>query len=152
MTDPVPQPVEGTLTLAAARTIVAGALGAARDAGYKPLAVLVLDAGGAPLAFEREDGASPGRYAIANGKAAGAIAFGVGSRTINEWAAERPAFVAAAGQALGGALVPVPGGVLVRDHAGRVLGAVGVTGDTSDHDEAAAVAGIDAAGLVPDAG
>lgn len=151
MSDVAPQSTT-LLTAEAARTVVGGALAAARAANLNPLAVIVLDAGGAVTAFEREDGASPGRFAIAHGKAAGAIAFGVGSRSLGEWAAERPSFIAAAGQALGGALIPGAGGVLVRDDAGRIIGAVGVTGDTSDHDESAAIAGIEAAGLTADPG
>ena len=137
-----------SIDLATARTIVAAALAHGRGAGMQPLAVLVLDDGGHPIAFEREDGASFGRFDIARGKAHGALSFGVGSRTLNAMAVDRPFFVAAATAAVGGALVPVPGGVLVRSAAGDTLGAVGTSGDNSDNDEAAAVAGIEAAGLV----
>lgn len=138
-----------TLTLDVARTIVAAARDAGASAGYQPLSVAVLDAGGHLTAFEREDGSSNARFQIAHGKAHGALALGVGSRALMARAEQQPYFVAAAGAAVGGALVPVPGGVLVRDGDGVTLGAVGVTGDTSDNDEAAAVAGIEAAGLVP---
>ena len=137
-----------SIDLATARTIVAAALAHGRGAGMQPLAVLVLDDGGHPIAFEREDGASFGRFDIARGKAHGALSFGVGSRTLNAMAVDRPFFVAAATAAVGGALVPVPGGVLVRSAAGDTLGAVGISGDNSDNDEAAAVAGIEAAGLM----
>ena len=137
-----------SIDLATARTIVDAALAHGRGAGMQPLAVLVLDDGGHPIAFEREDGASFGRFDIARGKAHGALSFGVGSRTLNAMAVDRPSFVAAATAAVGGALVPVPGGVLVRDPDGRTVGAVGISGDNSDNDEAAAVAGIEAAGLV----
>lgn len=135
------------LDIAHARQIVAGALAHGRAEKMQPLAVLVLDAGGHPIAFEREDGASFGRFGVANGKAHGALSFGVGSRTLNAMAEARPFFVAAATSAVGGALVPVPGGVLVTDEDGAVIGGVGISGDNSDNDEAAAVAGIESAGL-----
>lgn len=99
------------------------------------------------VAAEREDGASMKRFEIAVGKAHGALSLGQGSRAIMARAEQQAYFVAAVTAAVGGSLVPVPGGVLVRDGGGALLGAVGVTGDTSDHDEAAAVAGIEAAGL-----
>lgn len=140
------------LALAAARAIAEGALAHARAEGLKPLAVIVLDARGALRAALVEDGTSLKRADIAQGKAAGAIAMGVGSRSLATMAAARPAFVAAATHAIGGALIPVAGGVLVRDASGALLGAVGVSGDTSDADEAAALAGIAAAGLAGDPG
>ena len=136
-----------TLDLATARTIVAAALDHGRVGGLKPLTVVVLDAGGYVVVVEREDGSSNMRFEIARGKAFGALALGVGSRALMERAETQPYFVAAAGAAIGGALVPVPGGVLVRDDGDHTIGAVGVSGDTSDNDEAAAVAGIAAAGL-----
>lgn len=136
------------VTLEQARAIVAGARAASAQRGFKPLTVVVLDAGGHVTAVEREDGSSTGRFAIAKGKADGALALGMGSRSIMNRAEQQAYFVLAAGAATGGSLVPVPGGVLVRDGSGSLLGAVGVSGDTSDNDEAAAVAGIEAAGLV----
>lgn len=136
-----------TLDLETARTIVAGARAHGREEGYKPLTVVVLDAGGHVVAVEREDGSSIGRFDIGRGKAHGALALGMGSRSIMKRAEDQAYFVAAVTHAVGGSLVPVPGGVLVRDPGGALLGAVGITGDTSDHDEAAAVAGIESAGL-----
>lgn len=135
------------MDLETARTIVAAARAHGRESGLKPLTVVVLDAGGHVVAAEREDGASIGRFEIGFGKAYGALALGQGSRATMARAEQQAYFVGAAGAAIGGALVPVPGGVLVQDDAGTLLGAVGITGDTSDHDEAAAVAGIEAAGL-----
>ena len=88
---------------------------------------------------------------LARGKAEGALAMGIGARAIAKMAAERPAFVAAATHAVGGSLVPVPGGVLILDR-GEVVGAVGISGDLSDNDEICAVAGIEAAGLKADTG
>lgn len=136
-----------TLTLDTARTIIAGAFAHSAGAGFKPLSVVVLDAGGHVTAFERQDGSSNRRFEIAFGKAHGAISLGLGSRALMTRAEQQPYFIAAATSAIGGALVPVPGGVLVHDASGRTIGAVGVSGDTSDNDEAAAVAGIAAAGL-----
>ncbi len=131
-----------------ARAIVDGALAHGRATGLKPLTVVVLDAGGHQVALAREDGASYGRPAVAGGKAAGALAIGVSSRALGDMAAERPQFVAALGTALGGAMIPAAGGVLVKDGAGTLVGAVGISGDLSDKDEEAALAGIAAAGLV----
>ena len=112
-----------------------------------PLSIVVLDAGGQVRAFEREDGSSNARFEIAFGKANGALALGVGSRALMARAEQQPYFIAAATAAVGGALVPVPGGVLVQVAAGEVIGAVGVSGDTSENDEAAAVAAIESIGL-----
>jgi uncharacterized protein GlcG (DUF336 family) len=140
-----------SLNLQTARTILAAALSTGHEKQYKPLTVVVLDAGGHLLAAEREDGASIGRFDIAYGKARGALALGMGSRALMVRAEQQPYFIAAAAAATGGSLVPVPGGVLVFDHADQLLGAVGVSGDTSDNDEDAAVAGIEAASLLAQA-
>ncbi|MCB1335169.1 MAG: heme-binding protein [Roseivivax sp.] len=137
-----------TLTLDHARTIVRTTLDTGRAMKLKPLSVIVLDAGGNVKAFEREDGASPGRYQIAHGKAYGAVMLGMPGSAQMARAESQAYFIAAANGAFGGALIPVPGGVLVKDAAGAVIGAVGVTGDTSDNDAAAAKAGIEAAGLM----
>jgi uncharacterized protein GlcG (DUF336 family) len=139
------------LTLAAADTIIKAGLAHARQKNMKPLGIVVLDARAAVKAYAAEDGTSLKRYEIAHGKAYGALAFGLGSRTLGKMAVERPHFVAAATHAVG-ALVPVAGGVLIKNAAGAVVGAVGVSGDTSDNDEAAALAGIAAAKLVGDGG
>lgn len=140
------------ITLEQARTIIAAALAKGEELGFKPLAVAVLDPGGHLTAFERQDGASVMRFKIAHGKAYGAIAMGLGSRALFERAKEQPYFIQAMNALADGALVPVPGGVLVRDAEGALIGAVGVTGDTSDNDETCALAGIAAAGLEADAG
>jgi uncharacterized protein GlcG (DUF336 family) len=140
------------LTLDVARQIAAAIHHVGAVESMKPLTVVVLDAGGHVTLAERSDGSSTGRTAIAEGKASGAIALGVGSRTIMARAETQAFFVAAVAAAIGRAIVPVPGGVLVRDADGSLLGAVGVSGDTSDNDEAAAVAGIQAAGLAADPG
>ncbi len=137
-----------SLTIEAARTIIAEALAKGAAEGMAPLAVTVLDAGGHLKAFERQDGTSFGRFEVGHGKAYGAIALGMGSRMLNGAAEARPHFVQGVNGALGGALVPVPGGVLIADGE-TVIGAVGVSGDNSDNDEICAVAGITAAGFTP---
>ena len=136
-----------TITLAQATAIIAAALKKGRDLKLKPISVAVLDAGGHLVAFQREDGSSNLRPQIAMGKASGALAIGVSSRKIGEMAAERPTFIAAVSQIATGGLVPAAGGVLIADKAGVLIGAVGVTGDTSDNDELCALAGVEAAGL-----
>lgn len=137
-----------TITIDQARTIVGTALAKGREAGMKPLSVVVVDAGGHTIAFEREDGAAPGRYALAHGKANGCVMLGLPGSAIHARAEAQAYFVQAMNGLYGGDFVPVKGGVLVRDANGSVLGAVGVTGDTSDNDAIAAIAGIEAAGLV----
>jgi uncharacterized protein GlcG (DUF336 family) len=136
------------ISLRRARTMIRKALEKGREMGLKPLSVVVLDAGGHVQAFEREDGASPGRFAIAHGKAYGSVMLGMAGTTQMKRAEDQAYFMAAVNGVFGGQVVPVPGGVLVRDRKGNVLGAVGVTGDTSDNDAVAAFAGIEAAGLV----
>ena len=140
-----------SLTLDQARGIVAAARSHGQEQGLKPLTVVVLDAGGHVLAVEREDGSSTKRFEVAYGKAHGAVSLGMGSRALMARAEQQPYFIAAVTHSVG-ALVPVPGGVLVHDASGDLLGAVGISGDTSDNDEAAAVAGIEAAGLTAQTG
>ena len=140
------------ITLRKARAIIKAALAKGRGEDMKPLAVIVLDAGGNVKAFEREDGASNYRFAIAHGKAHGAVGMGLGSRALFNRAEQQAYFLTAVNGLEGTALVPVPGGVLVRDKRGNLLGAVGISGDNSDNDEKAAVAGIEAAGLVAETG
>ena len=134
------------ITLDQARTIVRETLAKGHEMGLKPLSVVVLDAGGHVIAFEREDGASPGRFAIAQGKAFGAVMLGMPGSAQMARAEQQAYFMGAVNGLFGGQVVPVPGGILVK--AGdAVIGAVGVTGDTSDNDAAAGLAGIGAAGL-----
>jgi len=135
------------IDLQAAEAIIAAARAEGRRLGLKPLSVAVLDAGGHLLAFAREDRSSNLRPQIAMGKAWGALALGVSSRKVAEMAVERPTFVNAAAGLSAGGMVPAAGGVLVVNGDGAVIGAVGVTGDTSDNDELCALAGVKAAGL-----
>jgi uncharacterized protein GlcG (DUF336 family) len=140
------------LTLAQANTIIENALKKGRQLGCAPLAVAVLDEGGNLKAFAREDGAGILRQQIATGKAWGALGMGFGSRTLAKRATDNPAFFAALFAASRGRVVPAAGGVLIRDGAGEVLGAVGISGDTSDKDEACALEGIQAARLTGETG
>lgn len=140
------------LTLDLAHTIIRAALDEAGRRGFKPLAVTVLDPRGATKASAAQDGVSLLRDKIAHAKAYGALAMGMGSRALFTRAQEQPYFMQSANAVAHGALVPVPGGVLIKGADGALLGAVGISGDTSDNDEAAAMAGIAAAGLVADGG
>lgn len=141
-----------TLTLTLANKIIAAVFSAAKQRRLNPLAVMVLDAHGNERAFQAEDGASPLRPKIAHGKAFGAVGLGIGSRAIMKRAEQQAFFVNAVNALADGAVVPVPGGVLIRNEQGDIIGAVGVTGDTSDNDEAVAISGIEEAGLKADAG
>lgn len=138
------------ITLRKARTIIKTTLAKGKEMGLKPLTVVVLDAGGHPIALEREDGASPGRFEIARGKAYGSIMLGLPGSAQMARAESQTYFMDAMNGLFGGKVVPVPGGVLVRARKGAIIGAVGVTGDTSDNDAAAASAGVEAAGFAAD--
>ncbi len=141
-----------TLSLADAKKIIEHALAAQADNNFKPMAVVVLSEGASIKASEAQDGTSLLRPKIAHGKAYGALTMGVGSRVLFERAKQEPFFVQSVNALCDGSLVPVPGGVLIKDKAGATVGAVGVTGDISDNDEICAVAGIEAAGFVADTG
>ena len=141
-----------SITLEQAQSIANGAFAHARSESMQPLAVLVLDDGGHPIFFAREDGTSNLRFQIADGKAYGALGLGMGSSALFNRAQEQPYFVEAVNCAFGGRLIPVPGGVLIRNASSDILGVVGVSGDNSDNDEAAAIAGIQSIDLVADAG
>ncbi len=139
------------ISLAKARLIIRKSFEKAREMGLSPIAVVVLDSGGHPKAFEREDGASPGRYAVAQGKAYGSVMMGVPGSKQAKMAEDRAYFTNAVNGAFDGQFVPVQGGVLVRDKRGAIVGAVGVSGDISANDAAAAMAGIEAAGFTGEA-
>ena len=131
-----------------ARTMIRKAIEKGREMELNPLSVVVLDAGGHVKAFEREDGAAPGRFAIAHGKAYGAVMLGMAGTAQMQRAEAQGYFMGAVNGVFGGQVIPVPGGVLIRDKRGVVVGALGVTGDTSDNDAVCAVAGINSANLV----
>ena len=140
------------IDLSHATTIVDKALEHGRTLGLPPLTVAVLDAAGCLVSFKREDGSSLLRPEIAQAKAYGALAMGIGSRAIAQRASVAPAFVSAVNALAGGRLIPVPGGVLIRLDGKTIIGAVGITGASSDQDETCAVAGIAAAGFTADTG
>ena len=140
------------LTLDVARKILDTALAKGVEKKLKPLVVAVLDARGCVKASAAQDGTSLLRGEIAHGKAYGALAMGMGSRALFQRAQEQAYFIGAVNTLAQGRMVPVPGGVLILDDNGTLLGAVGVSGDTSDNDEICALAGIEAAGLKANAG
>lgn len=135
------------LTLARANTIADAALHEGRSRGLAPLAVAVLDAGGHLTVGKREDGAGILRFDIACGKAWGSLGMGFSSRELASRAVAMPAFFGMLATTSGGRLVASPGGLLIFDAAGQLLGAIGVSGDLGEHDEACAAAGIVAAAL-----
>ena len=140
------------LNLNVATTLTSRALAVGHEIGAAPLTVAVLDAGGHLISLQREDGASLLRPQIAIGKAWGALALGKGSRLIAADAQQRPAFIGAVNNLADGNLVPAPGGVLIRTAQGELIGAIGITGDTSDIDEQCAVSAVQSVGLQADAG
>ena len=140
------------IALDQARTIAGACLEKARALELKPVAVVVLDDRGSLVAALAEDGVSAMRSRIAHGKANAAIQLGMGTRALMVRAEQQAYFIQALNGLAGGDMIPVPGGVLIRDAAGQLLGAVGISGDSSDNDEQAALAGIEIAGLSADTG
>lgn len=141
-----------TLSLKTAQAIISDCLAWRVEKDLKPLTIAVLDSGGHLIALAREDGTSTLRPEIAQGKARGAVSIGLGSRALFERAKAEPFFIQAMNGLSNGSLVPVAGGVLVKDDSATILGAVGVTGDTSGNDEACAIAAIEKAGFIADGG
>jgi uncharacterized protein GlcG (DUF336 family) len=140
------------LTLVKAAVMVDAALAEGERRGFAPLCAVVLDTGGHPLVLKRKESASIYRPQIATAKASGCLGMGFGGREIVRRAQAAPAFFDALVGIFPHGVVPVPGGVLIRNQDGALLGAMGISGDTSDNDEICAVAGIQAAGLVADTG
>ena len=136
------------ISLNKAKRMIAATFAKGKEMELKPLAVVVLDSGGHVKAFERQDGAAPGRFAIAHAKAYGAVMLGMPGSAQMARAEAQDYFMNAVNGVYGGQVVPVPGGILILDKRGATLGALGVTGDTSDNDAAAGTAGIEAAGFV----
>lgn len=136
-----------TLSLDAANIIVDEALKLGRELKLFPLSVVVLDAGGRIVTVKSEDGSGIMRFEVAYGKAWGALGMGISSRLIRDRLSNRPVFQTALATAADGKLIPVPGGVLVEDEDGFTIGAVGISGDTSEKDEYCAILGIKKAGL-----
>jgi uncharacterized protein GlcG (DUF336 family) len=140
-----------SLTLKQANSIIEAALVKAREMQIKPLAVVVLDDSGNVKAAQREDGASMFRFDVAQGKAWAAVAMGASSRALAKRAKDNPNFFITLAATAGGKFLPQTGGVLIRDDAGRIIGAVGASGGTGEEDEAVCAHGIERAGLVADA-
>jgi len=140
------------LDLLTATSIASSAIRIARETGVKPLGVAVLDAAGHPLAVLRDEHASFLRPQIATGKARGCLGMGFGGRELARRAQAMPAFFDAINSLTGGEVIPVAGGVLIRNAEGLVLGAIGISGDTSDNDERCAMQAIEQAALVADNG
>jgi len=138
------------ITLEQASVIVDTALTKGREVGLKPLTVAVLDSGGHLVAFKRENDSGILRPEIAIGKAWAALGMGVSSRTIRDNLGDRPTFINSLSMASGGRFIPVPGGVLIKAVDHKTIGAVGISGDTSEKDEFCAIEGIKAAGLIPE--
>ena len=136
-----------TLTLTQANQIIAAALAQSKQAGYKPMGIVVVDDAGNLKAFAREDGASMFRFDVAMGKAWGAVGMGASSRVLMQRAKDNPNFFVSLAATSGGKFLPQTGAVLIKDASGAVLGAVGASGGTGDEDEAICIAGIEAAGL-----
>ena len=136
------------IAISKAKRIITAAMSKGREMDLKPLAVVVLDTGGHVKAFERADGAAPGRFAIAHGKAYGAVMMGMPGSAQMARAEQQAYFMDAVNGVFGGQFVPVPGGILVHDKRGNVIGAVGVTGDTSDNDAIVGVHGVETAGFI----
>ena len=137
-----------TLTLAQANQILAAAIAKARESGYKPMGIVVLDDAGHLKAFAREDGASMFRFDVAQGKAWGAVGMGASSRVLGQRAKDNPNFFVTLAATAGGKFLPQTGAVLIKDTSGKVIGAAGASGCTGDEDELICLAGIEAAGLV----
>ena len=136
------------LTLKKANQIINGALATARHLNLAPLTVVVLDQNGFLKAMQREDGATNLKQDIATAKAWGAVNMGMSSRSLAIVAEQRPAFMNALVDIAKGKVMPVPGGVLIRDEDNQIIGSVGISGDVSDQDERSAIAGIKEAGFI----
>ncbi|MEO0912982.1 MAG: heme-binding protein [Pseudomonadota bacterium] len=139
------------IPLRKARTIIRSVFRKQHEMNLKPLSAVVLDAGGHLQAFERQDGASPGRFEIAQAKAYGCLMLGMGGAAQMKRAEDQAYFIAAANGAFGGKLVPVPGGILIKTSRGTILGALGISGDTSQNDAECGVAAIEDAGYAAEA-
>ncbi|MCX7100329.1 MAG: heme-binding protein [Methylobacter sp.] len=136
------------LTLEKANIIIHTAISKARKLNMEPVTVVVLDASGHLKAMQREDGSTMIRQQIATAKAWGAVSMGISSRSLASVAVERPDFMTALMSMTDGKIMPVPGGVLIRDTKNNLIGAVGISGDISDQDERCAIAGIEAVGFI----
>ena len=140
------------ITLEKANLIIQNSIKKAREIKINPIMVVILDHRGAIKACLGEDGTSSLRFKIAHGKANGAFQMGMGSRALFNRAEQQAYFINAVNALTDGNLVPVPGGVLIRNSNKDIIGSIGISGDTSDNDESAAIYGIDSVNLIPDIG
>lgn len=140
------------ITLSQASAIVDAALAKGQEMGFAPLTVVVLDTAGCPVVLKRADNSALLRHRIATAKAWGVLGMGEPGRKLRDRAQNNPAFFNVLVELADGNIIPNPGGVLIRDSSGAIVGSVGISGDTGDNDEICAVAGIEAAGLVADDG
>src|SRR5712672_858914 len=138
------------LTLDHANRIIAAIIKRGQEINCRPLSVLVVEPGCKVKAFQKEDGSSMIRFEMAFGKAYAALAMGRSSKLVKVRAEEKPIFMRYLSAATGDQLFPEGGGLQIRNEAGEVIGAVGVTGDTEDRDEELAVYGVRAIGLKTD--
>ena len=140
------------ITLEKANLIIQNSIKKARELKINPIMVVVLDHRGAIKACLGEDGISSLRFKIACGKANGAFQMGMGSRALFNRAEQQAYFINAVNALTDGNLVPVPGGVLIRNSHKEIIGSIGISGDTSDNDESAAIFGVESVNLTPDIG
>src|SRR3954469_8359939 len=135
------------LTLQQANQIITAALAKSKESGYQPMGIAVINAARNLKAFASEDGASMFRFDIARAKAWGAVGMGISSRKLGERAEDNPNFFVSLAATAEGKFLPQTGAVVIKDAAGKVIGAVGASGGTGDEDEAICIAGVQAAGL-----
>jgi uncharacterized protein GlcG (DUF336 family) len=140
------------LLLEQADRIADGTLAKGRELGFAPLTVAILDAGGHLVVLKRADGASIMRPELATAKAWGALGMGFGGRELARRANALPGFFNSLNSISDGRIAAVAGSALLRNANAQVVGAVGVSGDTSDNDEACLISAVLAVGLVPDIG
>lgn len=139
-----------TLTLAQAENIIDAILQRAREQNCRPMSVVVVEPGAVVKAFKKEDGSAMLRFEMAMGKAYAALALGRSSSLVRVRTEQRPLFMDFLFKASDDRIFAEGGGMLIRAADGELLGAVGVTGDTQEQDEALAAHGIRAAGLKTD--
>lgn len=142
----------GSVLLEQADRIADAALKKGREMGFAPLTVVILDAGGHLVVLKREDNSGIMRPELATAKAWGVLGMGLGGRELARRSQKQPVFFAALNAISDGRMAPVAGGALIRDDAGHVVGAIGISGDTSDNDEICLIPAVRSVGLTPDTG
>jgi uncharacterized protein GlcG (DUF336 family) len=138
------------ITLEQANRIINAIIKRGAELDLRPISAVVVEPGCVVKAFQKEDGASMIRFEMAYGKAYAALALSRSSKLVRVRNEEKPAFMRYLMTASGDKIFAEGGGMQIRDVNGEVIGAVGVTGDTEEHDEELAAHGIHAAGLKTD--